>query len=140
MEQVAKVSVLAGRGIVGDRYGAGIGSFSKKRPEIRALSLIAEEAIVRANIGRMPPFLARETRRNLVVSVSPEMLNSLLNEEFAIGEVPVRGVELCDPCTRPSMLCGKVGFKEAFAGMGGLRVIPLNDGEITRSAPILLAA
>ena len=43
MQEVSQVCVRAGHGIIGDRYEAGIGAFSKKRPEVRDLSLISEE-------------------------------------------------------------------------------------------------
>lgn len=133
MQRVGKVSVLAGRGIIGDRYEAGIGAFSRKRPEVRDLSLISEEALRRANQGRSDPFTASDTRRNLLVSVDVETLNSLVNHEFTIGNIRVRGMELCDPCQRPSALSGKPGFAAAFAGIGGLRVQVLNDGELAEN-------
>jgi hypothetical protein len=48
MEQVPMVAVAAGRGIIGDRYESGTGAY-KKKPEVRNLSLISEEALERAN-------------------------------------------------------------------------------------------
>ena len=73
-------------------------------------------------------FLASETRRNIVVAYFP--LNRLVGKEFIIGEALMRGIELCDPCQRPSKLSGKDGFEEAFAGFGGLRAEVIIGGTI----------
>jgi MOSC domain-containing protein YiiM len=67
-------------------------------------------------------------------------LNSLVGIEFAIGQVWVRGMELCTPCLRPSVLSGKPEFNSAFDGIGGLRVRVLTDGELSKDDEILLAA
>jgi MOSC domain-containing protein YiiM len=140
MEQVPMVAVAAGRGIIGDRYESGTGAY-KKKPEVRNLSLISEEALERANQqGWHDSFTASDTRRNLVVSVDPETLNAQVDKEFTIGQVWVRGMELCTPCGRPSLLCGKPGFAAAFNGIGGLRVRILTDGEFAEGDDIRLAA
>ena len=86
------------------------------------MTLIEQEAIEQTS------FQAKDTRRNIVVSNFP--LNHLVGKQFVVGEVVMRGVELCHPCTRPDVLSGKVGFKEAFKNCGGLRGKVLNTGVI----------
>jgi MOSC domain-containing protein YiiM len=71
-----------------------------------------------------------------VVSVEVEELNALVGRDFHIGTVLVRGIELCDPCARPSKLSRKAGFKEAFDGRGGLRVEILSEGAIHLGDPV----
>lgn len=137
MLEVREAKALPGRGLVGDRYETRSGSWSKTREAVRDLSLISQEAIERANENREEPFTAEDTRRNIVVSVGVEALNALLGQDFLIGYVLVRGAELCDPCQRPSKLSGKPGFKEAFAGMGGLRVQVISEGTIQVTDKVL---
>ena len=116
MSEVREARALKGLGLEGDRYAGHRGAFSKSGRKVkRQVTLIEQEAIDRAG-GK---FLASETRRNIVVSCFP--LNRLVGKEFIVGESLMRGVELCDPCQRPSKLCGKDGFPELFAGFGGLR-------------------
>lgn len=79
------------------------------------------------------------TRRNLVTR--GVRLNGLLNVEFSIGTVRLRGVELCEPCT----ILGNALRSESLAPAsvirhwvrrGGLRVDVLINGEIVRGARI----
>lgn len=132
MREFREVRALKGVGLQGDRYAGHLGAWSKSgRSVIRHVSLIEQEAIDRAG-GK---FLASETRRNIVVAYFP--LNRLVGKEFIIGESLMKGIELCDPCQRPSKLSGKDGFPVLFAGFGGLRAeiviagtIKVGDGAI----------
>lgn len=133
MQRIKFAQMVLGRGLEGDRYHDGTGAFSEsKRQVIRHVSLISAEAVRRANAGRADElFEAIDTRRNIFLSLSVEQLNNLVGRDFNIGSVWVRGVELCDPCDRPSKLCQKRGFKEAFDGIGGLRVEVLSSGMVS---------
>lgn len=112
--------------VFNDRYGTGKGAWSKNVRVPRDVSFIATEAIDEANRSLSQPFTFLETRRNiLTVGVD---LNGLLGKEFLVGDIMFVGVELCDPCDRPSKLCGKPGFKQAFANRGGLRAQILSQG------------
>ena len=127
------VTLKVGAGIVGDRYAAGIGAWSKAKPEkIRHVTLISFDEILKAAVqlarAGKPIFLPHETRRNFVTW--DVELNGLVGKEFSFGEVCFRGIELADPCDRPSALAGKKGFKEFFDGIGALRAEVLNDGVV----------
>src|SRR3989338_11211477 len=128
MQELQTVKAVEQLGLEGDRYAGERGAWSKsKRKVIRQVSLIEQEAIDRAGASLEIPFLSKETRRNIVVSDFP--LNDLIGKEFSVGNVRMRGVELCDPCKRPSKLVGKHGFEESFAGYGGLRAEILTTGQ-----------
>lgn len=130
MQELQTVKAIEQLGLEGDRYAGERGAWSKsKRKVIRQVSLIEQEAIDRANASLQIHFLPGETRRNIVVSDFP--LNGLIGKEFMVGNVRMRGVELCDPCQRPSKLAGKSGFEESFAGYGGLRAEILTTGQIS---------
>ena len=70
---------------------------------------------------------APETRRNIATSGVP--LNHLVNREFWVGGVRLRGTRLCEPCkyldslTRPGLMGGLIH-------RGGLRAQILTPGEI----------
>ena len=81
MLQIAQAEIIAGEGIAGDRYALGIGAFSKTKPKIRHISLIALSGLERANrqllTKQQAPFDEGETRRNLVISgISEDELNA----------------------------------------------------------------
>lgn len=129
MQSRERVRALAGWGLEGDRYAMGLGAFSSdKRQVIRHVTLIEEEAISESD------FSAEETRRNIVTRGIN--LNELIEVRFVVDEVWMRGVELCDPCGRPSKLSDKPGFKEAFDDRGGLRAEVLSSGIIEVNAPV----
>jgi MOSC domain-containing protein YiiM len=48
----------------------------------------------------------------------------------------MRGTEMTNPCNRVSALAEKTGFREAFAGRGGVRAEILLDGVISIADPI----
>jgi len=130
MQELQEVKAIEQLGLEGDRYAGERGAWSKsKRKVIRQVSLIEQEAIDRANSVLETSFLPKETRRNIVVSDFP--LNDLIGKEFMVGDVRMRGVELCDPCKRPPKLIGKSGFEESFTGYGGLRAEILTTGQIS---------
>lgn len=121
-----EVRAYAGRGLEGDRYAAGAGTFSGGAGGGRDLTLIEEEAL--AELRRSGPDLAlSDARRNLVVSQIA--LDGLLDRRFRVGGVECRGRRRCEPCahlerlTRPGVLRGLVH-------RGGLRADILTDGTI----------
>lgn len=81
-------------------------------------------------------FSPAETRRNLLTEGVD--LNALVGECFMVGAVKMRGVELCDPCARPSNLAGKDGFETAYRKRGGLRAEILTSGVISCGDQVLL--
>src|SRR5258707_14192242 len=88
MQERDSVRAFAGRGLEGDRYERGEGSYSKlPRVAARHVSLIACEAIEAANrelVQRgLIPFEVNETRRNIVVDGIDAY--GLLGKQFRIG-------------------------------------------------------
>ena len=141
MRAVKKVMAIRGLGLEGDRYAGERGVFSKSgRKVVRHVSLIEQEAIDRVKQEHGIEFPAKVTRRNIVTKGIS--LNSLVGVEFFIWGVKMRGVELGDPCKRPSKLWEKEetetkpNFKELFDGFGGLRAKVLTSGLIYLGADI----
>lgn len=132
-----KSAVLSKMGIQGDRYESANGAYSKSVPsKIRHISIITAEGIATANgclvANDKPTFTAAQTRRNILVDqIDPGALNDLVGYEFRLGQVLLKGVELCTPCQRPAHLLDKPDFMNAFAGRGGLRAEIITAGTIT---------
>ncbi len=136
MKSREEVRAIAGVGLEDDRYANESGAFSKgKAAKIRHVTLVSLEAIAEANAANNETqFSPEETRRNLVTTGVD--LNQLVDQEFQVGSVRMRGTELCKPCARPSNLSGKPGFKDSFENKGGLRAEILNDGDIKKGDTI----
>ena len=134
MQVISQIKVVAGIGLVGDRYALGVGAYSAtKPPKVRHISLIALTGIEIANewldAGDEPTFEGSETRRNIVLKeISPSDLNGLVGQIFRLGNILLKGTELCEPCERPSQLLQRSGFMDAFEGRGGIRAEVLNSG------------
>jgi len=97
MQSVEEAELVAGKGIVGDRYYAGVGTFSPAVPDPdHEVTLIELEQIQCFNQETRSSFAAGEFRRNIVVhGIS---LNELAGCEFTLGSVHLRGIRLCEPC------------------------------------------
>ncbi|QWE28692.1 MOSC domain-containing protein [Polynucleobacter sp. AM-7D1] len=133
MMQLAQANIIAGKGIDGDRYALGVGAFSKTKPKIRHISLIALSGIEHANqqllAKQQTVFSESDTRRNLVISgISVNELNDLVGKIFYLGGLMFRGTELCAPCQRPADLLKRPDFMNAFENRGGLRAEALESG------------
>ena len=143
MQARTTVRALAGQGLEGDRYALGQGSYSRvPRQVVRHVSLIGREAMEVANedlIRRgLAPFEPDETRRNVVVEGVD--VYALLDREFRIGAVHLRGSDITRPCHVPSAAAGKTGFKEAYHDRGGILAEILSDGTISIGDVLVAAA
>ena len=126
MQQVAEVKAIAGRGLQGDRYSCGVGTFSKPPGAGREVTLIEIESI-EALREKGILIKAGEARRNLVTRGVP--LNHLVGRTFKVGEVRLKGVRLCEPCAHLEGLTRK-GVLRELVHRGGLRAAIMNGGII----------
>jgi MOSC domain-containing protein YiiM len=136
MEALPNVRAVPGKGLEGDRYYAGVGTFSPQSPKPDyELTLIESEKVSAFAASFGLAFTARDARRNLVTEGVD--LNSLVGREFSIGEVRIRGIRLCEPCnylaklTSPDILRGLVH-------QGGLRAQILSTGTLNTGDSIVI--
>src|ERR1700761_2455624 len=122
MRVLAAARALPGRGLGGDRYPAGTGTFPTGPPG-SALTLIEAEVCESFD----PPLGPDEHRRNIVTRGIP--LNDLLGHEFSLGDVRCLGRRLCEPCTVVQRYAGRPVLRE-LVHRGGLRADILSEGEI----------
>ena len=136
MQSIAEVRALPGRGLEGDRYFAGTGFYSKKSShggrEVTPIEIEAVEAlfggVLNAEGERFGIKLAAaDTRRNIVTSSVP--LNHLVDREFCVGTVLMRGTRLCEPCKYLEELT-QHGVMSGLIHRGGLRAQILSEGVI----------
>ena len=120
---ISEAEARANRGLVGDRYFEGCGTFSDWEPKGpgRELTLIENEVLAELGLS------ATELRRNIVTT--GVRLNELVGKRFRIGEVFIEGIRLCPPCTHLDHVTGKQLLKP-LADRGGLRANILSDGII----------
>src|SRR5260370_5454473 len=137
MVSKAKVRAVPGKGLEGDRYFLGIGTFSPK-PQAAdfELTLVEQEKIEAFAADSGLAFTASQARRNIVTRGI--LLNGLVGQEFYIGEVLLRGIRLCEPCNH----LAKNSFPQILQGLvhkGGLRAQILSEGLICVGDQIKLA-
>jgi MOSC domain-containing protein len=130
MVRVDRATARAGRGLEGDRYVDGRGTFSNAYARGHDLTLIEAEVLDTLELpgGRLAP---EEARRNLVTRGID--LNALVGSRFTVGDVECLGQRLCEPCAHLERLAaagGKAGTLRALVHKGGLRADVLGDGEI----------
>jgi MOSC domain-containing protein YiiM len=127
MKSVRQVQALDGKGLEGDRYANKVGTFSRDPGSGREVTLIeieALEALQRDYHIKLEPGL---TRRNIVTR--GVYLNHLIEREFAVGAVVLRGTRLCDPCAHMEKLTVK-GALRGLIHRGGLRAEIVKGGII----------
>jgi MOSC domain-containing protein YiiM len=136
LECVDQVEAVAGRGLVGDRYFLGEGTFSKPLAD-REVTLIESEALEALDHDCKVKLAPAQARRNLVTYGVP--LNHLVGQEFLVGDVLLRGLRLCEPCGHLEKLTA-AGVEDGLVHRGGLRAQILRGGVLRRGDAIRPAA
>jgi MOSC domain-containing protein YiiM len=138
MEELEQAELIAGKGIVGDRYFNGTGTYSPK-PDVREVTLIEIEALDSMERGD-PPFPGEkvklrpiEHRRNLTTRGVP--LNHLVGKRFRVGNVILKGGRLNFPCKYIEELLG-IPIYTALINRSGLNCRIEKGGIIQRGDPI----
>lgn len=126
MRAVNRVEAIPGVGLDGDRYALKQGTFFKPEPDFE-LTLIEAEAIEAIKREYSVDLPAGDARRNVVTR--GVALNHLVGREFSIGNVKVRGIRLCEPCSHLQALT-ELPVIKALRHRGGLRAQILSAGEI----------
>ncbi len=124
---VSAIQVVAGKGIMGDRY------FNHLKKPGQNITFIAAEEVENFNLMTGRSIQACDLRRNIVTRSI--QLNELVGKHFQIGEVQFYGIELCEPCktlgkllTTPAMQPQEV--IKAWTHKAGLRANIVTSGFI----------
>lgn len=121
------VIVVAGSGIDGDRY------FGCHDEPGQNVTLVEAEEIEQFQQENGQPFDLSVTGRNLVTR--GVRLNALVGKEFRVGEVVLRGIELCEPCRTLGIALARevlapAAVVKALVHRAGLRADAITDGVI----------
>jgi hypothetical protein len=128
MRAVSAAEAVEGRGLLGDRYERGAGTFSSTGGRGYDLTLVEAEALQELS-ARGVELAPVEARRNLVVRGIA--LDDLIGRRFRVGEIECFGQRRCEPCshlerlTRPGVLRGLVhrgGLRADVLSGGGIRI------------------
>lgn len=128
IREVPEAVATAGAGLEGDRYCA-----SGASPETQ-LTLIESEAIDEFNQVFSTDLPVTAFRRNVITKGID--LNAFEGSIFTVGDVQLRGVELCEPCAYLQNLLGIPGLVKQLTHKGGLRCEILAGGSIRQGDAI----
>ncbi len=133
MRRVTSARLLAGRGLEGDRYALGGGTWAQYPDLEKQLTLIdaADVAAVAAEVG--VPLSPGDTRRNLVTEGVD--LPSLVGRWFAVGDALLFGAKRCPPCTHLERLTG-ARLVKAMVHRGGINAAVLAGGTVAEGAVV----
>ena len=126
--RVEQVDAVAGRGLDGDRYHDGRGTFGGPG---RGYQLTLVEAEVLESIDL--PW--EDARRNVVTRGIA--LNALVGERFTIGAVECVGRRLAEPCAHLERLT-RPGLLRPLVHRAGLRADIVRGGRLSTGDPIVL--
>lgn len=127
MRPVKEVHAVPGKGLEGDRYCKEIETFSNEPGLGRDVTLIEFEAVEALKRDYGIELSPAEARRNIVTRGVP--LNHLVGQEFKVGEVTLRGIRLCEPCSHLENLSRR-GVMRGLVHRGGLRAEIVTEGMI----------
>lgn len=122
MERMTRGEACAGRGLRGDRYFAGEGTFSDPAGTGHDLTLVEAEALETLGVT------AEEARRNVVTRGIE--LDGLIGRRFTVGDVECVGRRRCEPCAHLERLT-RPGILRDLVHRSGLRADVVRSGRIS---------
>jgi len=135
---VPEATAVPGRGLAGDRYERGAGTFSDW-PKDHELTLVEAEVIEDLARTHDVHFAPGEHRRN--VTTRNLRLNDLVGRRFGLGpDVECEGTRLCPPCDHLEAVTARPSLCRLMAGRGGLRARIVTGGTIRVGDVVTLVA
>ena len=123
------VAALPGRGLEGDRYAEGKGTFSGPGRGY-------EVTLIEADVLDAIQLSWEDARRNIVTT--DISLNALVGRRFRVGSVTCVGRRLAEPCSHLEKLA-RPGLLRPLVHRGGLRADILTAGTITVGDDVTVA-
>jgi len=130
LHYVESVHAIKGKGLEGDRYFYGQGTFNKPQlsQDVREVSILPFDSLAECNtrLGSDLEFL--DLRRNLIIQ---NFDASLLEKKiFTIGTAKFRIIRTCPPCRYLSRLLDEDMMK-GLKHIGGYRALIVQSGTIS---------
>jgi len=135
MKRIETADLHASKGILGDRYFSELGYHSKKNGLVvsKAITLIESEEIDHFNRAYGFNFDYADFRRNIITQGI--RLNQFEGEEFMLGDIRLRGVELCEPCVHLAKLLAPEAVSK-MVHRAGLRAHVIDSGSVACGQPV----
>jgi hypothetical protein len=121
LHRLDSVEAIAGRGLEGDRYAKGLGTFNGTGRGYE-LTLVEAEILEELNLSW------EQARRNVVTQDIE--LNALVARRFSIGSIECIGRRLAEPCSHLEKLV-RPGIMQPLVHRAGLRADIVVGGTIT---------
>jgi len=128
MKKVEQLYALAGRGIEGDRYFLGTGTYSKSPEPGRQVTLIKSE-VLESLKNKLEINVKPEESRRYILTQGIE-INDLIGTEFYVGTVRLRAHRITQPCLYLEKLLDQPGLYKELWDKGGISCEILSDGVI----------
>ena len=122
IKKVSEVDAFKGKGLLNDR------KFRENNHKKSQITLIEIENINHFNKISRTSISPVDFRRNIVTENI--RLNELIDKEFFIGNVKLKGHDLCRPCKYLQEKLKQNNFIKEFLHKGGLRCEILSSGRI----------
>jgi len=134
MHRVPSVEAVAGRGLAGDRYALGGGTWAQYPDLEKQVTLIDRADVAAVAAETSSGLTPGDTRRNVVTTGIG--LTALVGQWFAVGDALLFGMKRCPPCTHLERLTG-VRLVKAMVHRGGINAAvfvggPIREGSLVR--------
>ena len=133
MRRVPSVEAIPGRGLAGDRYALGGGTWARYPGLEKQVTLIDREEVAAVAAETGSELVPGDTRRNLVTTGID--LPSLVGRWFTVGDVLLFGMKRCPPCTHLERLTG-VRLVKAMVHRGGINAAVFAGGRVADGAVV----
>jgi MOSC domain-containing protein YiiM len=137
MQQVEQINAVAGKGLEGDRYFLGTGTYSKKPKPDRQVTLIQSEILESLKAKFDITVKPDESRRNILTKGIE--INDLIGTEFFVGSVRLKAHRLTRPCPYLEKLLNQPGLYTELWENGGISCEILSGGVIKEGDVITTA-
>ncbi|MBD3791574.1 MAG: MOSC domain-containing protein [Campylobacterales bacterium] len=137
LHYVDSIRAVKGRGLEGDRYFYGEGTFNKPQLDqsVREVSLLPYESLAECNSRLGADLDFTDLRRNLVIEgFDAEQIGGRV---FGIGEAEFRIVRTCPPCGYLSRLLGE-DMMRGLKYIGGYRAVIVKSGMVQCGDEIII--
>lgn len=130
LHYVNSIRAVQGKGLEGDRYFYGQGTFNKPQlsQDVREISILPFETLLECNSRLESDLNFLDLRRNLIIKNFDASL--LEDKVFTIGTASFRIVRTCPPCRYLSRLLDK-DIMTGLKYIGGHRAVIVQSGIIT---------
>ncbi len=137
MRRVPRVQAVAGRGLAGDRYALGGGTWAAYPDLEKQVTLIDRAEVAAVAADTSSNLTPGDTRRNLVTTGID--LTALVGQWFTVDGALLFGMKRCPPCAHLERLTG-IRLVKAMVHRGGINAAvfvggPVREGSVVRGVP-----